>query len=147
MTWRNIALGLVFAAGLAGSAAEAQQGNTISVPVTGLRNNVGEVRCGLFNSAATFPKDGQEFQGVAAPIVNQQATCTFTNVPPGTYAVALFHAAPGQTVMRKGMFGQPLDGYGFSRNAPIGMGPPAFSAAAYAYSGGAVTFPVTITYP
>lgn len=147
MTLRNIALGLVFAAGLAGSAAEAQQGNTISVPVTGLRNNVGEVRCGLFNSAATFPKDGQEFQGVAAPIVNQQATCTFTNVPPGTYAVALFHAAPGQTVMRKGMFGQPLDGYGFSRNAPIGMGPPAFSAAAYAYSGGAVTFPVTITYP
>ena len=50
------------------------------------------MRCGLFNSAATFPKDGQQFQGVAAPIVNQQATCTFTNVPPGTYAVALFHA-------------------------------------------------------
>jgi hypothetical protein len=27
------------------------------------------------------------------------------------------------------------------------MGPPTFSAAAYAYSGGAVSFPVTITYP
>ena len=147
MTFGKIALGLVLVAGLAGSVAEAQQGNTITVPVTGLRNNVGEVRCGLFNSAATFPKDGQEFKGVAAPIANQQATCTFTDVPPGTYAVALFHAAPGQTVMRKGMFGQPLDGYGFSRNAPIGMGPPAFSAAAYAYAGGAVSFPVTITYP
>jgi uncharacterized protein (DUF2141 family) len=105
------------------------------------------VRCGLYNSAATFPKDGQQFQGVVAPIVNQQATCTFTNVPPGTYAVALFHAAPGQTVMNKGMFGQPLDGYGFSRNAKIGMGPPAFGDAAYAYPGGAVSFPVAITYP
>ena len=147
MRFRNFGFALVFAAGLAGGAAEAQQGNTISVPVTGLRNNVGDVRCGLFNSAATFPKDGQQFQGVASPIVNQQATCTFTNVPPGTYAVALFHAAPGQTVMKKGMFGQPLDGYGFSRNAPIGMGPPAFGDAAYAYAGGAVSFPVTITYP
>jgi uncharacterized protein (DUF2141 family) len=147
MRLRTFGLALVFAAGLAGSAAEAQQGNTITVPVTGLRNNVGDVRCGLYNSAATFPKNGQQFQGVVAPIANQQATCTFTNVPPGTYAVALFHAAVGQTVMNTGMFGQPLDGYGFSRNAPIGMGPPAFSDAAYSYTGGAVSFPVTMTYP
>jgi len=49
--------------------------------------------------------------------------------------------------MKKGMFGQPLDGYGFSRNATIGMGPPTFSDAAYAYAGGAATFPVTMTYP
>ena len=111
MRFRTFGLALVVAAGLAGSAAEAQQGNTISVPVTGLRNNVGSVRCGLFNSAATFPKDGQQFQGVESPIVNQQATCTFTNVPPGTYAVALFHAArPGQTTMRKGDV-RPADGW------------------------------------
>jgi len=147
MRFTKLGLAFFLAVGLAGAAAEAQQGNSISVPVSGLRNNTGDVRCGLFNSAATFPKDGQEFQGVAAPIVNQQATCTFTNLPPGTYAVALFHAAPGQTVMKKGMFGQPLDGYGFSRNATIGMGPPAFNAAAYSYAGGATSWPVTITYP
>ena len=147
MRFTKLGLALVCAAGLAGTVAEAQQGNTISVPVTGLANNNGTVRCGLFNSAATFPKDGQEFQGVASPIVNQQATCAFTNVPPGTYAVALFQAAPGQTVMRKSWVGMPQDPYGFSRNAPIGMGPPAFSAAAYAYQGGAVSFPVTIVNP
>ena len=147
MHLRKLGLAFVCAAGLAGTVAEAQQGNTISVPVTGLRSNTGDVRCGLFNSAATFPKDGQEMQGVAAPVANQQATCTFTNVPPGTYAVALFLAVPGQTAMRKGMFGQPLDPYGFSRNATIGMGPQAFSDAAYTYAGGAVSFPITITYP
>ena len=67
MRFRKLGLALVFAAGLAGTAAEAQQGNTISVPVSGLRNNNGDVRCGLYNSAATFPKDGQQFQGVIAP--------------------------------------------------------------------------------
>jgi uncharacterized protein (DUF2141 family) len=147
MHFSKLGLALVFSVGLAGAVAEAQQGNTISVPVSGLRNNTGDVRCGLYNSAATFPTNGQQFQGVVAPIANQQATCTFTNVPPGTYAVALFHAERGQTKMDTGMFGMPRDGYGFSRNAKIGMGPPAFSDAAYSYAGGAVSFPVAITYP
>ena len=148
MRFAKLGLAFVCAAGLAGAVAEAQQGNTISVPVSGLQNNNGEVRCGLYNSAATFPKYGQRFMGVESPIANQQATCTFTNVPPGTYAVALFHAQqPGQTVMRTGMFGMPQDGYGFSRNATIGMGPPAFNAAAYSYAGGATSWPVAITYP
>ncbi len=140
-----IAFGLV--AGLAGTVAEAQQGNTISVPVSGLHSNNGDVRCGLYNSATTFPKDGQQFQGVAAPIVNQQATCVFNNVPPGTYAVALFHAEKGETKMRTGLFGQPEEGYGFSRNAKGTMGPPSFGDAAYTYSGGPASFPVNITYP
>lgn len=146
MNFRNLGLALVVAAGL-GGAAEAQQGNTISVPVSGLRNSNGNVRCGLFNSAATFPKDGQQFMGVVAPIANQQATCTFTNVPPGTYAVSLFHAENGETTLRTGFFGQPQEGYGFSRNATGTMGPPAFNAAAYSYAGGATSWPVTITYP
>jgi uncharacterized protein (DUF2141 family) len=105
-------------------------------------------RCaGAFNSAATLPKDGQQFRGAMAPIANQQATCTFNNVPPGTYAVALFHAEKGETKLRTGFFGQPEQGYGFSRDATGSMGPPSFSAAAYSYAGGATSWPVKIIYP
>jgi uncharacterized protein (DUF2141 family) len=147
MRSRVLAAAIAVGVGLVGFAAEAQQGNTINVVVSGLRDDNGTVRCGLFNSAATFPKDGQEYKGVEAPIANRQATCTFTDVPPGTYAVAYFKAQPGQTRMKTGMFGMPQDPYGFSRNAPIGMGPPSFNAAAYAYPGGVSTWPVTITYP
>jgi len=146
MRFSKLALALVFAAGLAGIA-EAQQGNSISVVVSGLRNNNGDVRCGLFNSAATFPKNGHEFMGAIGQIANQQATCTFDNVPPGVYAVAYFHAQKGETKLKTGLFGQPEEGYGFSRNATGSMGPPAFNAAAYSYPGGASTWPVTITYP
>lgn len=143
----RVALTLACAIGFFSGMAEAQQNNSISVPVSGLRNNNGDVRCGLYNSAATFPKDGKEFQGVVATIANQQATCVFNNVPPGTYAVAIFHAEKGETKMRTGFFGQPEEGYGFSRNATGSMGPPSFNAAAYSYAGGPVTFPITITYP
>ncbi|WP_422000527.1 DUF2141 domain-containing protein [Reyranella sp.] len=133
--------------GLVGGAAEGQQGNTINVVVGGIRDNTGSIRCGLFNSPSTFPKDGQEYKGAVAPIANGQATCTFADVPPGTYAVAYFKARPGQTKMETGLFGMPQDPYGFSRNATIGMGPPPFNSAAYAYPGGPTTWPVTITYP
>ncbi|MBI2738146.1 MAG: DUF2141 domain-containing protein [Rhodospirillales bacterium] len=148
MRSRIVTAALVIAAGFGAIAAQAQQGNTISVVVSGIKDNTGSIRCGLFNSADTFPKDGKEMMGVEAPIANGQATCTFNNVPaPATYAVAYFKAAPGQTKMKTGMFGMPQDPYGFSRNATIGMGPPSFNSAAYAYSGGAVTFPAAITYP
>jgi len=146
MTIGKFALALACVTALAGIA-EAQQANTINVPVSGLRNNNGDVRCGLYNNAATFPKNGQQFMGVQAPIANQQATCTFANVPPGTYAVAYFHAEKGETKLRTGFFGQPEEGYGFTRNATGTMGPPAFNAAAYSYAGGFTTWPVTITYP
>ena len=147
MRLRILAAAIVLAGGLATGGADAQQGNTINVVVSGIKDNNGSIRCGLFNSADTWPKDGKELQGVESPIANGQATCTFNNVAPGTYAVAYFKAAPGQTKMKTGMFGMPQDPYGFSRNATIGMGPPSFNSAAYSYAGGNTTWPVTITYP
>jgi len=142
------AAAIVLAGGLATVGADAQQGNTINVVVSGIKDNTGSIRCGLFNSADTFPKDDKRLMGVEAPIANGQATCTFNNVPaPGTYAVAYFKAAPGQTKMNTGFMGMPQDPYGFSRNATIGMGPPSFNSAAYSYAGGNTTWPVTITYP
>ena len=69
MLSRSPTVAIILAASLAGLAAEAQQGNTISVPVSGLRSNNGDVRCGLYNSAATFPKDGQQYQGVVAAMM------------------------------------------------------------------------------
>jgi uncharacterized protein (DUF2141 family) len=147
MRSRVLAAAIVIAAGFAAVAAQAQQGNTINVVVSGIKDSNGSIRCGLFNSASTFPKNGQEYKGAVAPIANGQATCTFADVPPATYAVAYFKAAPGQTKMNTGMLGMPQDPYGFSRNATIGMGPPSFNSAAYSYAGGATTWPVTITYP
>ena len=147
MHLKSIAIAFGVVAGLCGTIADAQPGNTISVLVSGLHNNNGNVRCGLYNSPATFPKDGQQFQGVAAPIANQQATCVFNNVPPGTYAVAVFHAEQGEEKMRTGLFGQPQEGYGFSRDAKGSFGPPSFGAAAYTYAGGPANFPVTLSYP
>ena len=108
----------------------------LSITVSGARNSDGVVRCALFNSPAAFPKIGQEWRGVIAPIRGGAANCVFTGVPAGTYAMAFFHAEHNETQLTTGMFGKPLQGYGFSNNATGSFGPPNFSAAAFRYDGG-----------
>jgi uncharacterized protein (DUF2141 family) len=125
---------------------DAQSGNQISIPIQGLRNNLGVVRCGLYASPDGFRVPGRQFRGVVQPIVGQQATCVFNDVPPGTYAVSVFHAENNETELQTNFLGQPKEGYGFSRNPSTTFGAPDFSAAAYAYPGGPTSWPITLTY-
>jgi uncharacterized protein (DUF2141 family) len=114
--------------------------------VTGLRSNDGVVRCALYNTPAAFPKAGQEWRGVIAPIRDRRATCVFSGVPVGNYAVAVFHAEHNETQLTPGLFGKPTQGYGFSNNASGSFGPPNFNAAAFRYDGGNLALQGSLTY-
>ena len=81
-----------------------------------------------------------------APIRGGAANCVFTGVPPGTYAMAFFHAEHNETQLTTGMFGKPLQGYGFSNNATGSFGPPNFSAAAFRYDGGNMALQSSLSY-
>jgi uncharacterized protein (DUF2141 family) len=124
----------------------AQTAGRLSMTVTGLRSNDGVVRCALHNSPAAFPKAGQEWRGVIAPIRDRQATCVFSGVPAGNYAVAFFHAEHNETQLTPGLFGKPIQGYGFSNNASGSFGPPDFNAAAFRYDGGNLALQASLTY-
>jgi uncharacterized protein (DUF2141 family) len=127
-------------------AANAQSAGRVSVSVSGVRNDNGSVRCGLYSSPNGFREPGQQLRGAVAPIKNGQATCVFGGLPPGAYAVAVFHAEQNETRMETGAFGRPKQGYGFSRNPSSSFGPPDFSSAAFDYSGGNMTLPVQLHY-
>ena len=141
----RVGLAALVAAAAIGTVA-AQSANTISVVVDGLRNDKGMVRCGLYNSPVGFREPGKEWKGAAVPISGGKATCVFEDVPPGSYAVAVFHAENNETQIETGMFGKPKQGYGFSRDAKGSFGPPGFDAAAYKYPGGNSVWPVHIEY-
>jgi uncharacterized protein (DUF2141 family) len=127
------------------SAASAQAGK-VGVTVTGLRNSDGVVRCGLYASADGFRQPGREMRGATGAIRGQSATCVFSNVPPGTYAVAVFHAERNEARIETGAFGKPKQGYGFSGNPSSGFGPPSFSAASFQYAGGNQSLQVNLQY-
>ena len=138
------AAALVLASAL--TAGLSQPAGKLSITVTGVRNSDGVVRCALFNSPAAFPKIGQEWRGVIAPIRGGAANCVFTGVPAGTYAVAYFHAEHNETQLTTGMFGKPQQGYGFSNNATGSFGPPNFTAAAFRYDGGNMALQGSLSY-
>jgi uncharacterized protein (DUF2141 family) len=150
--WIALAAGMAIGSAVASAqpankmAASTQPANKLAVSVTGLRSDTGVVRCGLYADANAFPQPGREFRGAVARINGQQATCVFTNISAGTYAVAAFHAEQNETRMEYGMFGRPKQGYGFSGNPSSSFGPPAFSAAAFDYRGGSQTAQVTLQY-
>lgn len=128
------------------SAAHAQSPGRLSVTVAGVRNDNGAVRCGLYASADGFRDPGREMRGAVAPIKNGQATCVFSGIPAGTYAVAVFHAEHNETRIETGLFGKPKQGYGFSNNPSSMFGPPSFNAAAFEYKGGHLNLPVQLSY-
>ena len=126
--------------------ASAQSQARLSVAVEGVRNDSGSVRCGLYSSADGFREPGREMRGAVAPIKNGHATCMFSGVPAGTYAVAVFHAEHNETQMETGLFGKPKQGYGFSNNPSSTFGPPGFNSAAFTYNGGMLHLPVRLSY-
>jgi uncharacterized protein (DUF2141 family) len=125
-----LSLLIALALGTANPASAQSQGR-LSVSVEGVRNDAGSVRCGLYSSADGFREPGREMRGAVAPIKNGQATCLFSGVPAGTYAVAVFHAERNETLMETGLFGKPKQGYGFSNNPSSTFGPPSFDSAAF----------------
>jgi uncharacterized protein (DUF2141 family) len=143
LTHTVITVGLIFGTLVAASA---QSPGRLNVNVTGLRNDNGVVRCGLYASADGFRQPGREFRGAIARIRGNQATCSFGSIPAGNYAVAVFHAEQNETQMDVGMFGKPKQGFGFSRNPSAAFGPPSFSAAAFDYKGDNQALQVRLQY-
>jgi uncharacterized protein (DUF2141 family) len=126
-------LSLIAAAPLLLGAVEAD--GEVSATVTGLRSSKGQVVACLTTRPDTFPDCERDPQAralktPAAPTV----TLDFGRVPSGRYAIAVFHDENGNGRLDKRLI-IPREGYGFSRDAPVMMGPPRFARAAFATSG------------
>ena len=145
-----LALSLAVAAGLAPAGAspvagpvagprpDAEAGGQdLRVSVTGLRSGKGQVLACLVSEPAAFPdcRGHAAARHLAVPAVAGTVVLDFGAVPPGTYAISLFHDENGNGRLDKAMM-IPREGYGFSRNAPVRFGPPRFAAAAFAVGNG-----------
>ena len=130
---RSVAIALLpFGAALAAASPAPDPGVTVTVTATGLRNGDGVVRACMTSVEAHFPKcrgvAGAHAEAVSAR--KGSVTFTFRGVEPGHYAIALLHDenANGKADRALGMM--PKEGFGFSRDAKVRMGPPSFSDAA-----------------
>lgn len=124
---------LPLAAVLTGGAAPQQAaGTTVTLAITDLRNDHGVVRACMTSDPARFPKCRGDARAYSAVVEahDGRITMRFPGVKPGRYAVALLHDENGNGKADRALGMMPKEGFGFSRDAKVQMGPPAFEDAA-----------------
>ena len=100
----------------------------LTVEVQGARSAQGSVAGALFTSATSWMKPHQAVQGQFVPAADK-AILLFRGLPPGRYAVSVYHDENGNAKLDTNPVGMPTERYGFSRDAQGRMGPPAFDDA------------------
>lgn len=120
------ALGLLAAHVLA---APADVEATVTDPI----HDGARVLCALFAAADGFPRAEMAIARTAAPVAAGRAACLFASVPAGRYAVAAFEDRNGNGSLDTNLFGVPVEGVAFSRDARGRLGPPSFEAAGFVH--------------
>ena len=123
---------------LTGTAANAYE---LIVRVDNIKE-AGEIHIAIYDNAEAFEADRGE-KGGAAPGITQGtiemvepgSVIYRYELPPGTYAIGIFHDANLNNRLDNYFFGVPREQYGFSNNARGFMGPPSFEDAAFSVEG------------
>lgn len=108
---------------------------SVEVSVTGLRSTKGQVLVCLTSNPKGFPDCSKDKTAVRMAVKAANAAKFSISAPAnGTYAIALVHDENSNNKMDMALF-LPKEGFGFSRNPAIGMGPPKFKSASFAVTG------------
>jgi uncharacterized protein (DUF2141 family) len=125
--------GLAFAQSETTTAVAKADRGPIEVVVWNIRRGLGHVRvaiCTRFtfaNAQKTCPYHGE------APTEVGTTTVIVPDVPAGSYAAEVFQDDDDRGAIKRGPLGIPMEGVGFSNDAPIGLTPPRFKDAAFDY--------------
>jgi uncharacterized protein (DUF2141 family) len=104
---------------------------TIIVEVTGIKQGTGNIAISLFNSADTFPTHGKGYKSASIAVTGKEVVYTFSDIPSGEYALAVYHDVNGNKEFDKNVLGIPQEDYAFSNNASSPFGPPSFEKAKF----------------
>ena len=138
---------LLFAVIARTASPQKQSENAIRAHIEGLHSGRGQVVCALFASPDDFPKRlDRAFARVHGQITAGRATCEFTGIPAGVYAVSVFHDENLNGRLDTNWLGIPREGVGASNNPKPRMGPPKFAAAKFQYAGSSMDIEIIVHY-
>ncbi|HEX2814228.1 MAG TPA: DUF2141 domain-containing protein [Sphingopyxis sp.] len=108
---------------------------TVEVSVIGLRNTKGQILVCLTTNPKAFPDCSKDKGAVRMAVKAVDAGDFLIHAPAaGTYAIAVVHDENSNNKLDVAIF-LPKEGFGFSRNPAITVGPPSFKSASFAVTG------------
>lgn len=117
----------------------------LSIDVAKLRNAKGVIRICLTAAPNNFPSCVNDAEAVTRSVPAGTHELRIAGLPRGDYAIAVIHDENGNKKLDTFM-GVPREGFGFSRNPPIGFGAPRFTAARFSLQSDTETQQVTMHY-
>lgn len=121
---------------MAAVSAQAQPKTKITLTIDGLKNKNGQICASLFASNKGFPSNGDDaIKSGCVEITEVPVVMNFDDLQPGSYAIAVLHDANSDNIANRNGLGIPTEGFGFSKNPAILVGPPKFNDTAVVVAG------------
>lgn len=115
--------------------ASARAGGSLIVNFEGMQSDRGELVAALVDSADDFlRRQKQPRHSFGGNISGGLASWRIDDLPFGRYAISAFHDVNRNGELDSGLFGIPVEDYGFSNNARASFGPPDFADAAFDFT-------------
>lgn len=137
---RSRATLLLFLVGLTALPASAGE---LHIRVLGVASEAGTVQVALYATADSY-KAAKPLAGQFAPARTTGVGAVFSDLPPGNYAIAVYHDLNGNGELDSNMMGIPNEPYGFSRDARGRFGPPTFEDMSVAVGDGSSSIEIQV---
>ena len=125
--WQIRLLAVSIAVSLSGPTAAAE----LIVSVFGVVGDRGTVGCALYSGKGGFPMDPSSVPNLRLPADPEGVQCTYPNLTPGTYAVAVSQDFNGNEITDTNVFGIPKEPWGVSNNVRPTLRPPRIEEAQF----------------
>jgi uncharacterized protein (DUF2141 family) len=116
----------------------------LTIIVTGLENDDGEVLIAVSNSRENYEGNDSVFVGVNVKIENKKTEYIFEELPFGEYAIKLFHDENMDGELDSNFLGIPTEDYGFSNNARGTFGPADYDDAKFLFDQTEMTMNISV---
>lgn len=102
---------------------------SLGIAVTAIEQEQGAIMLALYDSADAYD-GGASVKAVRIEVTGNDVSIEFDDLPPGRYAIKLYHDVNSNGELDTNIMGMPTEPYGFSGGGGS-MGPPPFEAAAF----------------
>ena len=118
----------------------------MTVHVINLRSTEGKINFAIYDNPELFPMRSGKLAGTKVSAKQNEVTTIFKGLKPGAYAIAVYHDENENGKFDQGFLGIPLEGYAFSKDASVFLGPPSFNDASVIVKNSATSITIKMDY-
>jgi uncharacterized protein (DUF2141 family) len=97
---------------------------TLTINVKKLPSSKGKLLVGIYSKKEGFRDESKTYRNITIKANEGNMTVVVADLPPGKYAIAIYHDANENGKLDKNFLGIPTEKYGFSNDAMGSFGPP-----------------------